>query len=622
MPWQVLIGNLAAVSLVISVWMHLHYNLYRLSKVQAKLGFGLMMGLGAVLSMILSVEIDSGYYLDLRSTLLAVSAVYGGPLAVLVTGAFTSVQRISMGGGGVEPALISISLVSVLGLTVRFLFGRGSADVKKALACAVTVAAVSLAMSIFHRGGGSYIAIVGLAVIGVKFAATFAAASVIAHFHAFTLERDILKAALTQAPDFHYVKDRNSRFVVTNLNVARNHDRTKSSEMVGLTDFDLYPSEMAQAFFDREQEIMATGEPIVDFEEPLVEENGRERWFLTSKVPLRNRHGDLIGLSGVTRDITEKKRLVQDALDSKNVLSQAMTEMSDGLAMFNPEGRLVFCNDQYRAAFPRSADARQPGADITDILQAVVRNGERIDVSPDAGEDWIEASAMQLFLTHDSEIPMFDGRWLRQRTRLAADGSALVVVSDITSMKHSEERLTQLALKMKGLADTDALTGIANRRVFNEAIAEEFARARRAESPLSLLLIDVDHFKAYNDTYGHLKGDNCLRIIGGILRSIAKRPRDLAARFGGEEFAILLPGTDRDGALRLAETLRSTLKRHAIPHSESSKAIVTVSIGVANMSDTFLSSADLVGAADEALYAAKKHGRDRVEAAADQARAA
>ncbi|MBY3389350.1 LytS/YhcK type 5TM receptor domain-containing protein [Rhizobium laguerreae] len=104
MPWQVLIGNVAAVSLVISVWMHLHYKLYRLSKVQAKLGFGLMMGLGAVLSMILSVEIDSGYYLDLRSTLLAVSAVYGGPLAVLVTGAVTSVQRISMGGGGVEPA--------------------------------------------------------------------------------------------------------------------------------------------------------------------------------------------------------------------------------------------------------------------------------------------------------------------------------------------------------------------------------------------------------------------------------------------------------------------------------------------------------------------------------------
>nr|WP_210304079.1 diguanylate cyclase [Rhizobium esperanzae] len=602
--------------------MHLHYKLYRLTEVQAQLGFGLMMGLGAVLSMLLSVEVGSGYYLDLRSTLLAVSAVYGGPLAVLVTGALTAAQRISMGGAGVEPALISIMLVSALGLAVRIRFGRGTADVKKAVACAVTVAAVTLTMSILHRTGNPPVTTLSLAIIAGKFAATLAAASVITYFHAFTLERDILKAALTQAPDFHYVKDRNSRFVVTNLNVARDHNRTKSSEMVGLTDFDLYPSEMAQTFFDREQEIMSSGEPLVDFEEPLVEKNGRERWFLTSKVPLRNRHGDLIGLSGVTRDITEKKRLIQEAVDSKNVLSQAMTEMSDGLAMFNPEGRLVFCNDQYRAAFPGSADARQPGAHIADILRAVMRSGERIDVSPDAGEDWIETSAAQLFLTHDSEIPMFDGRWLRQRTRLAADGSALVVVSDITAMKHSEERLTQLALKMKGLADTDALTGIANRRVFDEAISEEFARARRVDTALSLLLIDVDHFKAYNDTYGHLEGDNCLRVIGEVLGSVTKRPSDLAARFGGEEFAILLPGTDRDGALRLARMLLAALHRRAIPHRESSKGMVTVSIGVASMSEGFATPAELIEAADQALYAAKKNGRDRVEVAAAQARAA
>ncbi|ARM87480.1 GGDEF/PAS domain-containing protein [Rhizobium sp. CIAT894] len=622
MPWQVLIGNVAAVSLVISVWMHLHYKLYRLTEVQAQLGFGLMMGLGAVLSMLLSVEVGSGYFLDLRSTLLAVSAVYGGPLAVLVTGALTAAQRISMGGAGVEPALISIMLVSALGLAVRIRFGRGTADAKKAVACAVTVAAVTLTMSILHRTGNPPVTTLSLAIIAGKFAATLAAASVITYFHAFTLERDILKAALTQAPDFHYVKDRNSRFVVTNLNVARDHHRTRSSEMVGLTDFDLYPSEMAQSFFDREQKIMSSGEPLVDFEEPLVEKNGRQRWFLTSKVPLRNRHGDLIGLSGVTRDITEKKRLIQEAVDSKNVLSQAMTEMSDGLAMFNPEGRLVFCNDQYRAAFPGSADARQPGAHIADILQAVMRSGERIDVSPDAGEDWIETSAAQLFLTHDSEIPMFDGRWLRQRTRLAADGSALVVVSDITAMKHSEERLTQLALKMKGLADTDALTGIANRRVLDEAIAEEFARARRVDSALSLLLIDVDHFKAYNDSYGHLEGDNCLKAIGEVLGSVTKRPSDLAARFGGEEFAILLPGTDRDGALRLARMLLSALHRRAIPHRESSKGTVTVSIGVASISERFTTPAELIEAADQALYAAKKNGRDRVEVAAAQARAA
>ncbi|WP_341487262.1 PAS domain-containing protein [Pararhizobium sp. A13] len=99
---------------------------------------------------------------------------------------------------------------------------------------------------------------------------------------------------------------------VTNLNVAHQHGRTKSSEMVGLTDFDLYPREMAQTFFDREQAIMSSGQPLVDFEEPFHEEDGQERWFLTSKVPLRNRQGALFGLAGVTRDVTEKKRLVQE----------------------------------------------------------------------------------------------------------------------------------------------------------------------------------------------------------------------------------------------------------------------------------------------------------------------
>jgi PAS domain-containing protein len=107
------------------------------------------------------------------------------------------------------------------------------------------------------------------------FVATSAAAFVITYFHAFTVEGDISTAALTQAPDFHYVKDLKSRFLVANLNVARQHGRTKSSEMVGLTDFELFPRETAQAFFDREQEIVLTGDPMVDFEELFVVEERR-----------------------------------------------------------------------------------------------------------------------------------------------------------------------------------------------------------------------------------------------------------------------------------------------------------------------------------------------------------
>jgi diguanylate cyclase (GGDEF)-like protein/PAS domain S-box-containing protein len=622
--WQVLVGNVAAVSLVISVWMHLHYKFYRLSKVNAKLSFGLMMGLGSLLSMLLSIEVDNGYYLDLRSTLLAISAVYGGPLAVLVTASITFVFRIFMGGAGLVPGLISIAAVSLCGLLAYLVLGRGTMDIKKMAATAFVVAAVSLTMSILYRGNGSYLALFGLSMIAVKTMATLLAAAVITYFHGFTLERDILRAALTQAPDFHYVKDQESRFVVTNLNVARSHGRTRSSEMVGLTDFDLFPLETAQSFFDQEQEIMSTGQPMVDFELPWTDEDGKPRWLSSSKVPLRNRHGDLIGLAGVTRDITDRKRLIQEALDSKHMLSQAMMEMSDGLAMFDPDGRLVFCNEQYRAAFPRSAHVRQHGAHITDIVRAVVRNGERVDVSADVDEEWIQASAAQLFTTRNTEVPLFDGRWLSLRTRLAADGSALVVVSDITANKRSEEELKQLAQEMKGLAETDGLTGIANRRMFDEAISVQFAHAARGGAPLSLLLIDIDHFKLFNDTYGHIEGDKCLKIIADVLRSVTRRPSDLAARFGGEEFAVLLPGTDINGALRLAGSLQSTLHDRAIPHGASDRLIVTASVGVASISDrtVFDTPEELIQVADRALYEAKRQGRDRVIAASDVAKAA
>lgn len=614
MIWQVLIGNLAAVALLISVWMHLHYKFDRLSAAHSNLAFGLMMGLAVLMSMLLSVRLGAGYYLDLRSTLLTISAIYGGPLAIAITGPMTLAGRAYMGGIGMVPALISITALSLVSLAAHFLLGRSATRPKGIWIAALTVTAFSLTMSVLFDARGSGLGMIALLMTGLKFLATLLIASVITYFRGFTVERDMLRAALTQAPDFHYVKNRDSAFVVANLNVARQHGRMRSSDMVGLTDFALYPRDIAQKYFDREQAIMNTGEPLVDFEDYLPGENGPGRWFLISKVPLRDRHGDLIGLAGVTRDITERKRLEQELLDSRNLLSQAMAEMSDGLAMFNPEGRLLFCNEQYRVAFPRSAYVRQPGAHIADIVRAVVRNGERTDVNTDVSEEWIEAAAQQLFLERDTEIPMFDGRWLSLRTRLADDGSALVVVSDVTAMKQSEEHLKKLAEDMRGLAETDALTGIANRRAFDNAVAREFSSATRNGSPLSLLLIDIDHFKAFNDTYGHIEGDRCLQRISTCLTAVCKRPSDLAARYGGEEFAILLPGMDADGAMQVAEALRAQLHGQAIPHRTSAKSVVTASIGVASVSATsfFPAPSELVQAADLALYEAKTGGRDRI----------
>jgi diguanylate cyclase (GGDEF)-like protein len=165
------------------------------------------------------------------------------------------------------------------------------------------------------------------------------------------------------------------------------------------------------------------------------------------------------------------------------------------------------------------------------------------------------------------------------------------------------------------LSSTDPLTGLANRRVFDRALKREYARLKRTGAPVSLLILDVDHFKALNDSAGHQRGDEYLVLLAAELTRSARRTTDIAARCGGEEFALVLPGTDVEDAAHIAESVRSAIARLQLPHPAASTApILTVSIGVATATPEWPDTpAELVAAADRALYAAKRGGRNRVE---------
>jgi len=181
-------------------------------------------------------------------------------------------------------------------------------------------------------------------------------------------------------------------------------------------------------------------------------------------------------------------------------------------------------------------------------------------------------------------------------------------VRDMTEQKDLQDKLASLAT-------TDGLTGLANRRAFDERLAEEWTRARRDGTQISLLLIDVDQFKKFNDHYGHQAGDGCLRALGRILSAQARRPADLAARYGGEEFAVLLPNTGPDGCAEVGEGIREALHDLAMLHAQNPPSrLVTASIGAATSlpSQTALDCNTLVAGADRALYAAKDSGRDRM----------
>lgn len=204
---------------------------------------------------------------------------------------------------------------------------------------------------------------------------------------------------------------------------------------------------------------------------------------------------------------------------------------------------------------------------------------------------------------------------------LARVGSALRLKREIDRREDRERQLveTQAQLEeanrqLSQLSLTDGLTGVANRRHFDRALLAEWDRAARDREPVTLLMIDIDHFKRYNDTFGHQSGDRCLQRIAATIAQAAMRPGDLLARYGGEEFAIILPRTDARGGQFVAERLRAAIAELAIPHSNSPVApTVTLSIGVATtIPNLRADEATLLASADRALYEAKEQGRNRV----------
>lgn len=171
--------------------------------------------------------------------------------------------------------------------------------------------------------------------------------------------------------------------------------------------------------------------------------------------------------------------------------------------------------------------------------------------------------------------------------------------------------------QLRELASRDGLTGLYNRRHLDEYLAIELSRCKRDKQAITVLMIDVDHFKKFNDSHGHPAGDACLRTVATLIAGVAKRPGDVVARYGGEEFAVVLPDTDAPGAVAVARQIRARVNACAIPHNATAARRVTVSIGVATRPANALTDvAELIAVADQALYQAKAAGRDQVVAGA------
>jgi diguanylate cyclase (GGDEF)-like protein len=250
-------------------------------------------------------------------------------------------------------------------------------------------------------------------------------------------------------------------------------------------------------------------------------------------------------------------------------------------------------------------------------------NSRRADIGKARQGDFVDRKFEQLFLDVLSEADAVENRLLATLVE-KRDVQRVINYSNLTisiflflfilyyfiSQRRSE---LDLMYRLNDMAVSDALTGVANRRSFNTTISNEWNHALRARSSLSLVLCDIDYFKEYNDKLGHQAGDECLIAVAEVLQSILQRPVDSMARYGGDEFAYILPFTDAKGGISMMEILHHTLSRKKIPHPDSAvSSHVTLSIGIASLTPTpDHSIEELISEADQALYRAKEEGRNR-----------
>lgn len=346
-----------------------------------------------------------------------------------------------------------------------------------------------------------------------------------------------------------------------------------------------------------------------------------------------NQFGKIVRLFGTTQNITElvqietalreeseaRKILLSELQESESRYRSVIASMSEGVVLQQADGKIIACNQSAEKILGLSVDQMQ-GLKSIDFERATIRE----DGSTFPSEDH---PAMITLKTGQPQTNVIMGicredrstKWISINSQplIHADQATPYAVvtsfSDITQQRLAQEALQCQADQEHLRAITDGLTQVPNRRCFDERLQFEWQRLSREQQALSLILIDIDYFKFYNDYYGHQLGDACLIQVAQTVASQLKRPADIFARYGGEEFVVLLPNTDMTGAIAVTELIQQSIHELNLPH-EASKVSpnVTISLGVASIIPTQEKSPEhLIAIADQHLYQAKQQGRDR-----------
>jgi diguanylate cyclase (GGDEF)-like protein/PAS domain S-box-containing protein len=464
-----------------------------------------------------------------------------------------------------------------------------------------------------------------------------------AHHLSEGIENLRLKAIVHELPDFLYVKDRDGRFVFANAVMARSHGLENAAEIAGKRDFDLFDFETARRHFDIEQEIMSGGEPRIDMEELVPLPDGGTMCRLTSKIPLRNDRGEVVGLIGVSRDITERKRQEELYRGQANLLEmiarneplpmilealvlmieRQMTGISGSVLLLDSEGTRLYhgAAPNLPGAYSRMIDGVAIGPKVGSCGTAAWR-GEIIiveDVMADPLWEDFRAMVSQFGFRSCWSTPICTS----QKNVL---GTFALYSKETRRPTEHEMKLVALATHIAGIAierkrvddrihfmaHHDDLTGLPNRAFLKERMAKILDQARRNNRKVTVAYIDLDNFKEINDTSGHAAGDEVLKETAARMANCV-RASDMVVRLGGDEFLVVLvhqSGHDA-GIMRRLRDLQKAISKPV--RSGVSEIAVTSSIGIAAFPWDGATPEELLANADRAMYRAKQLGRNTLQ---------
>jgi diguanylate cyclase (GGDEF)-like protein/PAS domain S-box-containing protein len=453
--------------------------------------------------------------------------------------------------------------------------------------------------------------------------------------------------------DRAYWKDSNLIYLGCNQAFANQMGFTSPSEIVGKTDFDLPWKASAAQFREEEEQIIKTDSPTLGVEESTARPGNAQVWGRTNKIPLHSRDGKVIGLLVTSEDITERRLAEQEIekanekliswvsdLEIRNQEANLLRQMGDLLQVSNErEEYFTIIKEYIPQLIPNTSGALFIQNNSQSSVEAMTSWGT--DLQSDnsfAPSDCWAMRRGQIYHGNSSKPGLscrhvkkpYKGRYFE--VPMMASGEMIGVLhieeaeeappdENLQDLAHTLADHLSLSLSNLKLRETlriqsirDALTGLFNRRYMEESLAREIPRAIRKNTPVGIIMLDIDHFRDFNNTYGHEAGNVVLREIGAQLQNQI-RGEDITCRYGGEEFILILPEANQEVTALRAERIREAIKSIRVEYHRQPLGVITVSLGVAIFPEHSSTVEGILEKADEALYNAKHNGRDRVEIA-------